>query len=211
MYRRFLKRLIDLLFALFLLVALSVPMIIIAIVIKCESNGPVLFVQTRVGLHKKNFKLLKFRSMRIDAPSSTPTRKLSNKRKWITRTGSFLRKTGLDELPQLFNILLGQMSFIGPRPLIPSEQDVISERDKYGANDVLPGLSGWAQINGRDDLEAEIKARYDGEYVRNMSFLFDVKCAAGTVMYIFKHENVFASDAQTDAPVQEQSEISHIK
>ena len=207
MYKRYIKRFIDFILAFFMILLLLIPMLLIAILIKCETRGPILFVQTRVGLHKQNFKLLKFRSMRVDAPAAMPTRKLSNKNIWITRSGSFLRKTGLDELPQLFNILLGQMSFIGPRPVIPLEQDVISERDKYGANDVLPGLSGWAQINGRDDLEESIKAKYDGDYVQNVSLLFDIKCVIGTVLYIFKHENIFGAEPiKEDIPEKETSQ-----
>ncbi len=199
MYKKVIKRLLDIIISSFGILFLAFPMIIIAIAIKCESNGPVFFKQTRVGLHKKNFEILKFRSMRTDAPPNSPTYALTNSEIYITKIGVILRKTSLDELPQLFNIFLGQMSIIGPRPVIVAEQDLISERDKYGANDVLPGLTGWAQINGRDELDAPTKARYDGEYVNNISFLFDCKCFIGTIAAVLKRDGVVEGSDETAA------------
>ena len=165
-------------------------MIIIAISIKCDSNGPVFFKQKRVGLHKKLFPILKFRTMRTDTPHDAPTHELSDPKKWITKVGGFLRKTSLDELPQIFNIFVGQMSIIGPRPALWNQDDLIAERDKYGANDVKPGLTGWAQINGRDELEIPVKAKLDGEYVEKMSFGFDCKCFFGTIASVLKSDGV---------------------
>lgn len=164
--------------------------LIIVIAIKIDSRGPVLFKQNRVGKNKGLFYILKFRTMRIDTPKDKPTHLLENPEQYITRVGRFLRKTSLDELPQIWNILIGQMSIIGPRPALWNQYDLIEERDKYGANDICPGLTGWAQINGRDELLIPDKARLDGEYVCNMSFLFDCKCFFGTIVSIVKHEGV---------------------
>jgi O-antigen biosynthesis protein WbqP len=155
-----------------------------------DSPGPILFRQKRVGIHKKYFHILKFRTMRIDTPKDMPTHMLANPEQYITRVGKFLRRTSLDELPQMFNILKGDMSIIGPRPALWNQYDLIAERDKYGANDVMPGLTGWAQINGRDELEIPVKARLDGEYVSRMSFAFDLKCFFGTIASVAKHEGV---------------------
>jgi O-antigen biosynthesis protein WbqP len=165
-------------------------MLIIAIAIKCDSKGPVFFKQKRVGIHKKHFNILKFRTMRTDTPHDAPTHELNDPKRWITKVGGFLRKTSLDELPQLFNIFGGSMSVIGPRPALWNQDDLIAERDKYGANDVKPGLTGWAQINGRDELEIPIKAKLDGEYVERMSFGFDCKCFFGTVKSVLKSDGV---------------------
>lgn len=190
MYKKFGKRLIDLLLSTCGIVILSPVLLILVIAIKLDSPGPVLFKQKRVGLHKKHFNILKFRTMRIDTPRDMPTHMLSNPEQWITKVGGFLRKTSLDELPQIFNIFVGQMSVIGPRPALWNQEDLIAERDKYGANDVVPGLTGWAQINGRDELEIPVKAKLDGEYVEKMSFAFDVKCFVGTITSVLKHDGV---------------------
>ena len=190
MYKKFGKRLIDLLLSGCAIVVLFPVFLILILAIKLDSPGPVFFKQKRVGIHKTHFGILKFRTMRIDTPRDCPTHLLQNPDQWITRVGKFLRKTSLDELPQLFNIFLGQMSIIGPRPALWNQFDLIEERDKYGANDVMPGLTGWAQINGRDELEIDVKAKLDGEYVRNQSFGFDVKCFFGTVVSVLKHDGV---------------------
>ncbi|MBR3685856.1 MAG: sugar transferase [Clostridia bacterium] len=189
-YKRVVKRIIDLILATVGIIILSLPMLLIAIAIKIDSKGPVIFKQKRVGIHKKHFMILKFRTMRTDTPHDAPTHELSDPKKWITKVGGFLRKTSLDELPQLFNIWIGNMSVIGPRPALWNQFDLIDERDKYGANDVRPGLTGWAQINGRDELEIDVKAKLDGEYVEKMSFGFDVKCFFGTVKSVMKSDGV---------------------
>ena len=190
MYKKFFKRLIDIFLSFFGIVFLSLPMLIIAIAIKCDSKGPIFFKQKRVGIHKKHFNILKFRTMRTDTPHDAPTHELNDPKRWITKVGGFLRKTSLDELPQLFNIFGGSMSVIGPRPALWNQDDLIAERDKYGANDVKPGLTGWAQINGRDELEIPLKAKLDGEYVEKMSFGFDCKCFFGTIKSVLKSDGV---------------------
>ena len=190
MYQKFAKRLLDLLLSGLGIVVLSPVLLVLVIAIKLDSPGPVLFRQKRVGIHKTHFHILKFRTMRIDTPKDTPTHLLDNPQQWITRVGGFLRKTSLDELPQIFNIFVGQMSVIGPRPALWNQFDLIAERDKYGANDVLPGLTGWAQINGRDELPIEVKAGLDGEYVQRLSFAFDLKCFFGTIVSVLRHDGV---------------------
>ncbi len=190
MYQRIIKRIIDFILALVATILLSWLLLLIAIAIKLESKGPVFFKQKRVGLHKEHFEILKFRSMRTDTPKDQPTHLLANPEAYITKVGGFLRKTSLDELPQLFNILKGDMSFVGPRPALWNQYDLIEERDKYGANDVMPGLTGWAQINGRDELEILVKAKLDGEYAQNCSFAFDCKCFFGTFKSVAKAEGV---------------------
>jgi len=190
MYQRVIKRIIDFILALVATILLSWLLLLIAIAIKAESKGPVFFRQKRVGLRKKHFEILKFRSMRIDTPKDQPTHLLQNPEAYITKVGKFLRKTSLDELPQMLNILKGDMSFVGPRPALWNQYDLIAERDKYGANDVMPGLTGWAQINGRDELEIPAKAKFDGEYVKKCSFLFDCKCFFGTFKSVAKAEGV---------------------
>ena len=190
MYKHFFKRIIDFVVSFIGLIVLLLPMLIIAIAIKCDSKGPVFFKQKRVGKNKRLFNILKFRTMRIDTPHDAPTHELSDPKRWITKVGGFLRKTSLDELPQIINILLGQMSIIGPRPALWNQDDLIAERDKYGANDIKPGLTGWAQINGRDELEIPVKARFDGEYVEKMGFFFDIKCFFGTFVSVLKHDGV---------------------
>lgn len=184
------KRGIDFILALIGMVVLSPVFLILIIAIKVDSRGSVLFKQKRVGIHKSYFNILKFRTMKIDTPKDMPTHMLSNPEQYITKVGKFLRKTSLDELPQIINILKGEMSVIGPRPALWNQYDLIEERDKYGANDVMPGLTGWAQINGRDELEIPIKARLDGEYVEKMSFFMDVKCFVGTIISVLKSDGV---------------------
>lgn len=190
MYKHFLKRVIDFIVSLIGLIVLSPVFIILCIWIKLDSKGPIFFRQKRVGKNKKHFNILKFRTMYIDTPKDMPTHMLSNPDQYITKAGKFLRKTSLDELPQIINILKGEMAIIGPRPALWNQDDLIAERDKYGANDIKPGLTGWAQINGRDELEIDVKAALDGEYVRRMSFPFDVKCFFGTITSVLKHEGV---------------------
>jgi len=187
---RIIKRFVDIIVALCGGILLSPIFIILIIAIKINSNGPVLFKQKRIGKNKKQFYILKFRTMKIDTPKDQPTHLLENPEKYITRVGKFLRKTSLDELPQIWNILVGEMSIIGPRPALWNQYDLIEERDKYGANDIRPGLTGWAQINGRDELLIPVKAKFDGEYVQQMSFLFDCKCFFGTIISITRHEGV---------------------
>lgn len=190
MYKYFFKRIIDIILSLLAIILLVIPMLIIAVAIKCDSKGPVFFKQKRIGIHKKHFYILKFRTMRIDTPHDAPTHELADPKKWITKVGGFLRKTSLDELPQIFNIFVGQMSIIGPRPALWNQDDLIAERDKYGANDVKPGLTGWAQINGRDELEIPVKAKLDGEYVRRMGFFFDCRCFFGTIFSVLRSDGV---------------------
>ena len=190
MYRKFFKRLLDIIISFNGILFLGIPMLIIALIIKIEDPGPAFFKQKRVGLHKKHFMLIKFRSMKMDTPHDVPTHMLENPDQYILKSGKFLRKSSLDELPQLFNIFAGQMSIIGPRPALWNQYDLIEERDKYGANDVLPGLTGWAQINGRDELEIPVKAKFDGEYVEKLSLGFDLKCFFKTIGAVFKSDGV---------------------
>ena len=200
MYKAFVKRLIDILLSGIGIIVLAIPMLIIAIFIKCADPGPAIFRQKRVGLHKRYFTLHKFRSMVTGTPD-IPTHMLENPEKYMIRHGEFLRKYSIDELPQLFDILRGRMSIIGPRPALWNQDDLVAERDKYGANDVRPGLTGWAQINGRDELEIVEKARLDGEYVEKMSFLFDCKCFFGTIKSVLRHEGfVEGKTAETAQP-----------
>lgn len=190
MYKHFLKRVIDFILSLIGLIVLSPVFIILCIWIRLDSKGPIFFRQKRVGKNKKHFNILKFRTMYIDTPKDMPTHMLSNPDQYITKAGKFLRKTSLDELPQIINILKGEMAIIGPRPALWNQDDLIAQRDKYGANDIKPGLTGWAQINGRDELEIDVKASLDGYYVEHMSFSFDVKCFFGTITSVLKHEGV---------------------
>ena len=190
MYRNCVKRGLAIVLSLVGLLTLGWLLILLSIAIKLDSPGPVLFRQKRVGLGKSHFYILKFRTMRIDTPRDMPTHLLVNPEQYITRVGRFLRKTSLDELPQLFNILAGHMAIVGPRPALWNQFDLIAERDKYGANDIRPGLTGWAQINGRDELEIDVKARYDGEYVQRMSLAFDIRCILGTVTAVLRRDGV---------------------
>ena len=190
MYSKYLKRIIDFIMSLCGLIILSPVFLILCIWIKFDSKGLILFKQKRVGIHKSYFNILKFRTMYIDTPKEVPTHLLSNPEQYITKVGKVLRKTSLDELTQVFNILKGHMSVIGPRPALWNQYDLIEERDKYGANDIKPGLTGWAQINGRDELEIEVKAKLDGEYVKKMSLWFDIKCFIGTIFSVLKSDGV---------------------
>ena len=190
MYQNFFKRLLAIVLSLLGLICLGWLLILLCIAIKIDSPGPVLFKQKRAGKGKSHFYILKFRTMRIDTPKDMPTHLLANPEQYITRVGKFLRKTSLDELPQLINILKGDMAIIGPRPALWNQFDLIAERDKYGANDIRPGLTGWAQINGRDELEIDVKAKLDGEYVQRLSFGFDVKCFLGTIAAVLRSDGV---------------------
>ncbi|MGI6436196.1 MAG: sugar transferase [Syntrophomonadaceae bacterium] len=191
------KRVIDCLLALVGLIVLSPLFLILIIAIRAESKGSILFTQMRVGIHKTHFKILKFRTMYLHTPVDTPTHLLDNPDQYITRVGRFLRKSSLDELPQLWNIFIGQMSIVGPRPALWNQDDLIAERDKYGANDIRPGLTGWAQINGRDELSIELKAALDGEYVGKINFAMDFKCFVGTIISVLKKEGVVEGGSGT--------------
>lgn len=184
------KRMIDFILSLTAIIILFPVLLILVIAIKAESRGPIFFKQKRVGIHKSHFMIYKFRTMRIDTPKDVPTHLLKNPDQYITKAGHFLRKTSLDELPQLINIVKGDMAIVGPRPALWNQYDLIAERDKYHANDILPGLTGWAQINGRDELEIPVKAKLDGEYVKKMSFLFDMRCLFGTVFSVLRSDGV---------------------
>lgn len=190
MYKHFFKRFLDIALSLCGLIVLALPMLFFAVLVKLDSPGPVLFWQKRVGIHKTTFMMPKFRTMRTDTPANMPTHLLADPEKWITRTGSWFRRLSIDELPQILCIFTGKMSIIGPRPALCNQTDLIMERDKYGANDVRPGLTGWAQINGRDELDIPVKARLDGEYVEKLSFLFDCRCFFGTIFKVLKHDGV---------------------
>jgi len=203
------KRLIDSILSFVGLVILSPVFAILILAIKLDSPGPVLFKQKRVGTHKVHFNILKFRTMRIDTPKDTPTHLLENPDQWITKVGKFLRKTSLDELPQIINILKGEMSIIGPRPALWNQYDLIKERDKYGANDVPVGLTGWAQINGRDELEIDVKARLDGEYAEKIGFMMDFRCFFGTIFSVLRSDGVV--EGGTGVKVGQASQTSNSK
>lgn len=190
MYSKFWKRVIDIFLSATMLVVLLPVFLLLSLAIVIDDPGPVIFSQKRVGMHKKHFQIYKFRSMKMATPKDIPTHMLENPQQYITRIGGFLRKASLDELPQIWNILRGDMSLIGPRPALWNQYDLIQERDRYGANDVRPGLSGWAQINGRDELPIDVKARLDGEYIRKISLGFDLKCLLGTVTSVLKFSGV---------------------
>lgn len=187
---RYIKRIIDVVLSGLAIIILSPLLLILCIAIKLDSPGPILFTQKRVGIHKTYFQIYKFRTMRTDTPKDMPTHMLSNPEQYITKTGRFLRKTSLDELPQIFNIFKGDMSIVGPRPALWNQDDLVVERDKYGANDVTPGLTGWAQINGRDELEIPVKAKLDGEYVKKYGFAMDVRCFFGTFLSVLRQDGV---------------------
>lgn len=208
MYKRFLKRFFDFTLSFIGIVVLAIPMLIIAIIIKCDSKGPVIFKQKRIGIHKKHFMIYKFRSMRTDVPHDMPTHMLKNSESYMTAWQRFMRKASLDELPQLFNILKGDMSIIGPRPALWNQFDLIAERDKYGANDVLPGLTGLAQISGRDELEIPIKAKLDGEYANSISFLMDAKCFFGTISAVITKKGfVEGKQSNEDEPKEKEETV----
>lgn len=187
---RYIKRIIDVVLSGLAIIILSPLLLILCIAIKLDSPGPILFTQKRIGIHKTYFQIYKFRTMRTDTPKDMPTHMLSNPEQYITKTGRFLRKTSLDELPQIFNIFKGDMSIVGPRPALWNQDDLVAERDKYGANDVTPGLTGWAQINGRDELEIPVKAKLDGEYVKKYGFAMDVRCFFGTFLSVLRQDGV---------------------
>lgn len=194
-YDRIIKRIIDFVLSLAGIIVLIPAWIILAVAIKIDDPGPVLFKQKRIARDNKDgtvkyFYILKYRSMKTSTPKDMPTHLLKNPEQYITRVGGFLRKTSLDELPQIFNIFLGQMAIIGPRPALYNQTDLYEERAKYGANKVRPGLTGWAQINGRDELLIEDKARLDGEYVSRMSLLMDLKCFFGTFLSVLRQDGV---------------------
>lgn len=190
MYRAYVKRIFSAVLSFLGIVLLSWLFLIIAAAIKLDSPGPIFFKQKRVGIHKKYFEIYKFRTMRSDTPHDMPTHLLTDPDQYITKVGRFLRKTSLDELPQLFNILAGDMAVVGPRPALWNQYDLIAEREKYGANDIRPGLTGWAQIHGRDELEIEEKAKLDGYYVEKMGFLLDLQCFIGTIFSVLRSDGV---------------------
>jgi O-antigen biosynthesis protein WbqP len=213
MYRSFLKRVSDIFMSFLAIVVLALPMAIIALLIKIDSRGPVFFKQKRIGKDKKTFYILKFRTMRTDAPKDAPTHTLQDPKKWITKIGGFLRKTSIDELPQIFNIFVGHMSVVGPRPALWNQDDLIAERDKYGANGLRPGLTGWAQINGRDELPIPVKARLDGEYAERLNggffkgIFLDVRCIFGTVFSVLRSDGVVeGASAEAGATAEEKTE-----
>ena len=189
-YKTYIKRFLDILLSFVGIVALCIPMLIVAFIIKYEDKGPVLFKQKRIGKDKTTFYIYKFRSMKMSTPENMPTHLLKNPEQYILKSGLWLRKYSIDEIPQLFNIIKGEMSIIGPRPALWNQYDLIDERDLYNANSIRPGLTGWAQINGRDELDIKEKAYLDGEYVRNESFIFDLKCFFMTIIKVFRHEGV---------------------
>lgn len=190
MYRKVFKRLIDIILSLCALIVLAIPMIVFVAIIKLEDRGPALFSQKRIGIHKKLFNMYKFRSMKLSTPHDVPTHMLENPEQYILKCGRWMRKYSIDELPQVINILKGNMSIVGPRPALWNQYDLIAERDKYGANDIRPGLTGWAQINGRDELEISEKAKFDGEYVKRESITFDCMCVLKTITNVFEHKGV---------------------
>ena len=192
------KRLIDCLISLIGIVLLMPLFIVIGLLIKIDSKGPVIFQQKRYGKNKEPFYIYKFRTMRLDAPKNVSTKEFNDSKKYITKIGYFLRRTSLDELPQLFNILLGQMSIVGPRPVVLKEKNLIIARDRYGANNIKPGITGWAQINGRDRLSVEEKAKLDGFYVENMGLLMDFKCFFKTIKYVLKGQDILEGGEELD-------------
>lgn len=198
MYRHFLKRVIDLVVASISVVILSPLFLLLCVLIKIDSKGPVLFKQRRIGKDKKEFMIFKYRSMKIDAPKDQPTHLLENPEAHITKVGKILRKTSLDELPQLLNIVAGQMSIVGPRPALYNQYDLIAKRDEFGANVVRPGLTGWAQVNGRDELPIDVKSKLDGDYVEKMSLWFDLKCFFLTFSSVAKADGVVEGKATID-------------
>lgn len=190
MYKRFIKRLLDVVLSFLALIVLSWLYLVIIIAIKIDDPGPAFFTQKRVGIHKSYFKLHKFRSMKMSTPHDVPTHQLDDPDQYITRVGRFLRKSSFDELPQIWDIFIDKMSIIGPRPALWNQDDLVAERDKYGANDIKPGLTGWAQINGRDELEIPVKAKLDGVYAEKLSFGFDVRCFFGSIFSVLKSDGV---------------------
>ncbi|MGS7463305.1 sugar transferase [Bacillus paranthracis] len=190
LYMRYMKRMLDFIVSLVGIIVLAPVFLLLILCIKIDSRGPVLFKQCRIGQGKSEFYILKFRTMKIDTPKDTPTHLLENPNQYITKVGRFLRKTSLDELPQIVNILKGEMSIVGPRPALWNQYDLIKERDIYNANDIRPGLTGWAQVNGRDELPINTKAKLDGEYVQKINFIFDIRICFKTVINVVKSEGV---------------------
>lgn len=217
MYKRFIKRLIDLIISIVAIILLAIPMLFVVIAIKVDDPGPVLFKQKRVGKKKNGkityFMIWKFRSMKMSTPHDTPTHLLENPEQYITRVGRFIRKTSIDELPQIYQVFSGKLSCIGPRPALWSQEDLVAEREKYGANDIKPGITGWAQINGRDELEINVKAKFDGEYVAALNagkfkgFAMDVKCFFGTIVSVLKHDGVIEGGTGEMKKQEEQKEV----
>jgi len=206
MYRNFLKHVFDFILSLFAFIILSPLFLAICLAIKIDSKGPILFKQRRIGKNKKEFLIFKFRSMTTDAPKDQPTHLLKDADSHITRVGKFLRKTSLDELPQLINIIMGQMSIVGPRPALYNQDDLVAKRDEVGANDVRPGLTGWAQVNGRDELPIDVKSKFDGEYIQRLSFLFDLKCIARTFKSVSTADGVVEGELEVTAEGESQVE-----
>lgn len=210
MYKKYIKNILDFLLAFIGLIILFPFFIIFSVIIKLESKGPIFFKQERIGKDKKHFMIYKFRTMRTDTPKDMPTHMLKGAESYITKFGGFMRKTSIDELPQLINILKGEMAIIGPRPALWNQDDLIEERDKYNANSIKPGLTGWAQVNGRDELEIPVKAKYDGEYLEKMSFIFDSKVFFKTVIKVFKHEGVVEGIQENESTKKEKQEVGKI-
>lgn len=216
MYKNVIKRLIDFILSSIAIIVLALPMLIISIVIKIDDPGPVLFKQKRVGKKKNGeityFMIWKFRSMKVSTPRDTPTHLLDNPEQYITRVGRFIRKTSLDELPQFYQVFTSKLSIVGPRPALWSQEDLVAEREKYGANDIKPGITGWAQINGRDELEIDVKAKFDGEYAAALNagkfkgFAMDVKCFFGTIVSVLKSDG-FVESGTGEMKKQEEENI----
>ena len=204
MYRKYGKRILDIILSGCGIVVLSPIYLLVALAIVIDDPGPVFFRQKRVGIHKTHFQMLKFRTMRMNTPHDVPTHLLEDPHRYITRVGRILRKTSLDELPQIFQIFTGKMAVIGPRPALWNQYDLIEQRDLYGANDIRPGLTGWAQINGRDELPIDVKARLDGAYAQNVSFLFDCKCFFGSITAVLKHKGVVEGSTGTQGKEQQE-------
>lgn len=194
----YIKNVLDFILSATALIILLPFIIFFSIAIKIETKGPILFKQKRIGKNKKQFTIYKFRTMRIDTPKDTPTHMLKNPQMYITKMGKFMRKTSIDELPQIINILMGQMSIIGPRPALWNQENLIKEREKYNANIIKPGLTGWAQVNGRDELPIPVKAKYDGEYVEKMSLMFDIKIFFRTIRKVFKQDGVVEGEQEKE-------------
>ncbi len=209
MYQKFWKRAADLVLSALALIVLSPVLLLIALWIKLDSRGPVFFRQKRVGKDKNHFQILKFRTMYTDTPADMPTHLLQNADAMITRSGKFLRRSSLDELPQLINIFLGQMSFVGPRPALWNQYDLIEERDKYGANALVPGLTGWAQVNGRDELPIPVKAKFDGEYVKMISLEADIRILFATALGVLRADGVVEGEqaAGTSDALKKEKEV----
>lgn len=204
MYRKYGKRILDIILSGCGIVVLSPIYLLVALAIVIDDPGPVFFRQKRVGIHKTHFQMLKFRTMRMNTPHDVPTHLLEDPHRYITRVGRILRKTSLDELPQIFQIFTGKMAVIGPRPALWNQYDLIEQRDLYGANGIRPGLTGWAQINGRDELPIDVKAKLDGEYAQNVSFLFDCKCFFGSITAVLKHKGVVEGGTGTQGKEQQE-------